>query len=138
MGPGSRARSWRGLLSGADVGARDRAVDALEARLTRDLDVDVAEPGVAERSGVLADRDRARDTTGPLVEGALHLRRQLGERDHVRHGEPSAGPQHAVRLTKHGALVRGQVDHAVGDDDVDARLGQWDLLDGPFKKGRVL
>src|SRR5207245_10746604 len=111
-------------LSCADVGARDGAVDAFEARLARDLDVDIAESNVAERFGVLADRDRPRDAPGPQVKRALHLGRELRESDHVRNSEPASWCEDAVRLTEVRARVRGEVDHAVGDHDVDARIWQ--------------
>ncbi len=34
-----------------------------------------------------------------------------------------------MRFPQDGELVGGQVDDAVGDDDVDAVRGQWDVLD---------
>ena len=48
--------------------------------------------------------------------GLVHVR--VG--DHVGDGEAPAGPQDARGLARARALVGGEVDHAVGDDDVDA------------------
>src|SRR5437762_1603569 len=39
-----------------------------------------------------------------------------------------ARPQHARRLAKYGALVSGEIDHAVGDDHVHRAVGKRDLL----------
>ena len=56
-------------------------------------------------------------------------RREVVVGHHVADAEPAAGPQHAEHLVDHSRLVGRQVDHAVRDDHVDARLGQRDVLD---------
>jgi hypothetical protein len=58
-----------------------------------------------------------------------------GRRVHVLVGddigdrEPAAGAQDARGLGEHLGLVRREVDHAVGDHDVDGRVGERDVLD---------
>jgi hypothetical protein len=47
----------------------------------------------------------------------------------VADAQPSAGAQHPERFGGHLGFVGGQVDDAVGDDDVDAVAGQGDRLD---------
>ena len=101
------------------------------------FDVDVSEPGPPKGVGVLVDRDRPCDAPGPRVEARLRFRRQLAQRDHVGHREAPARPQHPMRFAEHGGLVGGQVDDAVRDHDVDARVGKGDLLDRALEEGRV-
>ena len=62
----------------------------------------------------------------------MSRRKRLGNgaaRDDVGDGEPSARLQHPERLAEHAILVGGQVDDAIGDDDVDRVVGQRDGLD---------
>ena len=49
--------------------------------------------------------------------------------DDVGDGEPAAGLEHAGGLAQDLGLVAREVDHAVGDDHVDAVARQRDLLD---------
>src|SRR5207249_9122570 len=92
----SRADSRRSFLPRADVGARDRAVDPVEADLARDLDIYRFETRVAKRSRVSVNRDGPSDAARPLIERAFHLVRKLRERDHVGDREATAPPQHAM------------------------------------------
>jgi hypothetical protein len=46
----------------------------------------------------------------------------VGVGDHVGDGDAAAGTEHARGFPYYLRLVTGQVDHAVGDDDVDARV----------------
>ena len=66
--------------------------------------------------------------------GVVHVR--VG--DHVRDGEASPRPQYARGLADHAALVGAEVDHAVGDDDVDAGVRERDLLDVALEELDVL
>ena len=43
--------------------------------------------------------------------------------------KPAAGAKHASRLVDDLALVGGEVDDAVGDDDVDAGVGEGHVLE---------
>ena len=40
------------------------------------------------------------------------------------------GAKHPEHFREHGRLVCGQIDHAVGDHDVDRGIGQRNVLDG--------
>src|SRR5579859_268721 len=110
------ARGWTsGWLARADVRARDPA-DAGKSEGPRRLDVDLGEAGAFERGDVRVARDRSRDAAGPQVEPLLRRGAELLERDHVRDRETPTGPQEPERLAQHRALVRREVDDAVGDD----------------------
>jgi hypothetical protein len=52
--------------------------------------------------------------------------------DHVRDGEAPARSQYAGGFGEDGALVGGELDDAVGDDDVDGGLGARDVLEQPL------
>ena len=105
--------------------------------LTRDLDVDIFEARVAQRVRVRLERDRARDATRPEIEPLLRVGCELLDRHHVGDGEPAVRPKDAVRLAKHRGLVRGEVDDAVGDHDIDGGVIEWELLDRALEEGRV-
>jgi hypothetical protein len=49
--------------------------------------------------------------------------------DDVGDPDPSAGDQDTENFGEHGRFVDRQVDHTVGDGDVDRGVGQWDVLD---------
>ena len=57
--------------------------------------------------------------------GVVHV----GVGDHVGDGEAAAGAQDAGGFAQDLALVAGEVDHAVGDDDVDAGVGERHVLE---------
>src|SRR5690606_41167492 len=60
----------------------------------------------------------AGDSTGPEVDvlgGGLRYRPPVGD---VGELQPAAGPEHPPDLAEHGALVRTQIDDAVGDHHV--------------------
>src|SRR5204863_489733 len=102
-----------------------------------DLEVDIGEPGGDQRVPIIGDRDRARDASGPLVQCLLDRRFEWLELDHVGDREPTSWPQDPERFLDDSALVLGEVDDAVGDDDVDSGLRQRDAFDGSLQKGGI-
>ena len=68
---------------------------------------------------------RAGDAAGPQLDVELHVLAL----DDVGHSEPPARLLHAKGLGQDAPLVDGEIDHAVGDDDVDRGVGQRDLFD---------
>ena len=60
---------------------------------------------------------------------AGHRRRQRHTRDNVGERQPSARAEQSRRLSKHGGLVRRQVDHAIADHDFAAPVRQSRLID---------
>src|SRR5690606_15284690 len=89
----------------------------------------VDEPGGGEAVEVLAAGQRAGDAAGVVAAlGALRgVEVVLG--DDVGDDEAPARCEDAVRLAQHRGLVHGEVDHAVGDDDVHRGVGQRQPLD---------
>ena len=81
-------------------------------------------------------RERAGDAAGPLAHVRARRLVHVLVGDHVGDGEAAAGAQHARGLGDHPRLVAGEVDDAVGDHDVDARVGQRDLLDVALERTR--
>jgi hypothetical protein len=66
--------------------------------------------------------------------GGVHVR--VG--DHVRDGEAAARLEDAGGFADHAALVRREVDDAVGDHDVDARVRERDVFDVALEPVHVL
>src|SRR5436309_2100034 len=86
--------------------------------------------------GVLLER------AGNAADEELHTlpecRWELALHHHIRDSEPAAGLQHPKRFAQHGGFVTAQIDHAVRDDDVDTRVGKWDLLDLALEETDIL
>src|SRR5690606_5986758 len=102
------------------------------------LDGDVDKPRRRELFPVLLLAERSADAGGPRAQ-ALPYRGQEATAHHdVGDREPAAWPEHSPRLAQHAVLIAGEVDDAVGDDDVDAGVGQGNLLDVPLEEARVL
>jgi len=56
---------------------------------------------------------------------------------HVRDADPAAGREDAEHLGQHLRLVDAQVDHAVGDHDIDRAVGQGNILDRALTKSTL-
>ena len=76
-------------------------------------DLNVLESGDGERAPEFALAQRAGDAAGPGGHVRARAVVHVGVGDHVRDGEPAAGPQHAGGLGDHLGLVAGEIDHAV-------------------------
>src|SRR6266550_5132186 len=124
-------------LARPDVGAADLAIDAGRALGRVNLEIDVCKACRRQRGSVVIDRDRARDASRPSVQRLLDLRVERLELHHIGNREPASRPKHPERLFDHSALVLGQVDHAVRDDDIDRSVRQWHILDRPLQEGCV-
>ena len=94
----------------------------------RFADVDLDESGLGERRLVLGAGQRAGHAAGPLLHVGARRLVHVGVGDDVGDREASAGREDARRLAQDAGLVGGEIDDAVGDDDVDAGVGQRDLL----------
>src|SRR5204863_5174596 len=87
------------------------------------------EAGGLDRLQVGIARNRAGDAGGPELDVAPRALLQRAAADDVRDGEPALGAEDAGGLGEDASLGRGQVDHAVGDDRVEARVLEGELLD---------
>ena len=89
----------------------------------------VLEAGVVKRGSELRFRERAGDAPGPGGHVGAGLLVHVGIGNHVRDGKPATGAQHAPRLPDHAGLVAREVDHAVGDHDVDGLVADRYVLE---------
>src|SRR5215207_11419193 len=113
-----------------DLGGKEgveRAVVDAERLTVQQLDL--SEAGLEEFAGEVVLGERARDAPGPGGRLGQDLNGQvvLFYRQ-VRNAQPAAGSQDAGALGHHPCLSRGEVDHTVGDDQVNAVVGQRDRL----------
>ena len=92
---------------------------------------DVGQAGGFQTRAELRERQRARDAADERATLGSFASREPILGDDVGHAHPTTRSEHAGDLAEDGRLVRGQVDHAVADDDVDRRGGQRDRLDLP-------
>ena len=71
---------------------------------------------------ILCVQQSSGNSTGPEVDLATALLRHgLLDRD-IGDLDSPAGYEHSIDLTEDGVLVRDQIDDAVGEDDVEARV----------------
>ena len=113
------------------LGLRARTIAEAALSWTRWVSVisTSSRPAASSASLELAPGQRAGDAARPLRHvGARRLVHVLIG-DHVRDGEAPARLENPRRLRQHPRLVSGEVDHAVGDHDVDRFGGQGDRLD---------
>ncbi len=73
--------------------------------------------------------ERAREAADPELDAPADLGGHLATHDDVGDGEPPARLEDPERLAQDRVLVGGEVDDAVRDDHVDARVGERDRLD---------
>src|SRR3990170_2312607 len=107
----------------------DDGAEHLVGHPVRRNDRDRLEPRQLKPALVLLQRERPGDATHEAPPLGPLLRRELVRRDHVRDTQAAAGPEHAMHLREHLRLVCRQVDHAVRDHHVHARVGQRHVLD---------
>ena len=72
-----------------------------------------------QQARVLSLEQRAGDSAGPEVDAGAGVFGDLVVDDDVGHLQAPAWPEDAVDLVEDGVLVGHEVDHAVGDHDVD-------------------
>ncbi len=64
--------------------------------------------------------------------------RDVAANHNVGDGEPPAGLEHAKSFEQHAVLVRGEIDHAIGNDDIHGIIRQRNVLDLAAKEFHVL
>src|SRR5207247_10679748 len=145
-GAGATSASAGRRLAGTDEGAHELAIHlgrdgvgvdprsgqelarVLHAVDPGRLEVDGLEPRLREPGAVLLFLERPRDTADPELDTAADLRGDLTADHDIGYRETPARAEHPERLGEHPVLVRGEVDHAVGADDVHGVVGQRDRL----------
>src|SRR5713226_919760 len=85
---------------------------------TRRLYVNFGEAGARELCPVLGLFERSGDASDPEFDAAADFGGHFTAHDDVGYGKASARLQDAKRLGQNAILVGGEVDYAVGDDDV--------------------
>src|SRR6266498_5172296 len=93
------------------------------------LDVGGLEAGGVQFGLVVGVEQGAGDAAGPQCHEVAQRCGQPPAEHDVGDGEPAAGAQYPVGLAQDAVLVHGEVDDAVGDDDVDRGVRQRDVLD---------
>src|SRR5207245_1608765 len=90
------------------------------------------EPRVLEQREHLSLRESAADSAGPELGVVDDRLRELFRAYDVGDREPTARPENAEQLTDHGALAEGEVDHAVRNHDVHARIWKRNVFHPPL------
>ena len=141
MTPSSLAMVASTSSPGWDVARVEAGDETFELGATEDgggFDVDVVEAGSAHPGDAVVLGEGAGDAAGPQSHDLGELGLQGAGEDDVGDREPAAGAQHSQGLAEDLVLVRGQVDDAVGDDDVNRVVGQRDVLDAAQQELDVL
>ena len=79
------------------------------------------------RAGVL-DQHRAGNAAHERLEILLHRVGQRLEQREIRHGHAAAGLENAGDFGPNARLIRRQVEHAVGNHNIDAGIGDGKIL----------
>jgi hypothetical protein len=80
---------------------------------------DVAEPGSGELALIVLLFESAGDAAYPEEHAVANLGVDLAANDDVGDGEATAGLEDAEGFAQDAVFIGGEVDDAVGDDDVD-------------------
>ena len=135
--PGTNASSssggvafWSGGCSATPAracGPDDRRARVLVDAVGR-ADIDIDEADVGQRGAEFGLGERASDAAGPLLRVSARASVHALVGNHVGDGE-ATWAQDPGGLGEHDVLVGGEVDDAVGDDDVDGGVGERDVLE---------
>ena len=115
-------------LPGADVHALALELVGLalaagaRERLAPPHDLDVHESRPLNPLEVLSFQESAADSGGPDGDVLASGRRNILVHDDVGDLQPAAGTQRPEGLAEHAVLVGREVDHSVGDDEINARI----------------
>ena len=94
--------------------------------------VNAQEPGLDHPGHIVTELQGAGQAVPPLLNVVVQVVGHRLVRHDVRDREPPARSQHSEHLAKNLPLVRGQVDHAVRDDQIDAAILDGHRLHHPF------
>src|SRR5262249_8648633 len=137
-----QAAAGRGELGEAALGggavaafARRQVLRLIDAG---DLDADGMEPGLVEQLAIRRLLERARAAARPELHVLAQFNWQMPLDDDVRDREAATGLEHTEGLAQHARLVTAQVDHAVGNDNVHAVVGERNLFDVALEEPYVL
>src|SRR3990170_7643657 len=90
---------------------------------------DLQEPCGRNRFEVLVLRHRPGDAADVGRHGLLHRFRKRLRQDQIGNHQPAARLEHTERLIEYPSFLRGEVDDAIGDDDVHRPVGDGEVLD---------
>src|ERR1039457_416235 len=107
-------RNWRGGFNGIYAGC---------------FDVDGFEAGRVEFGDVFRIFEGACDAAYPQLDMPTHFGGNISRDDDIGDREPAAWFQYAEGFAQDAIFVGREVDHAIGNDDVDGIIGQGDILD---------
>src|SRR5439155_45209 len=93
------------------------------------FDLDFFEPGCLEFRSIFIFRERAGDTADPQKHALANFGRHGTASDNIGNGKTPAGFQYAECLAQYAIFVRGEIDDAVRDDDIDGVVGKRNVLD---------
>jgi len=85
---------------------------------------DVLKPQVAQERYELCLRQSAGDSTRPQVYVTANAFVELGIENDICKLQSSTRAQHAVDFSERFLFLRDQIEHAVGDDNIDAGIRQ--------------
>src|SRR4051812_42186031 len=74
------------------------------------------------------------NASNPHFHAAAHLFRHVTADNYVGYGEAAAGLQDAEGFAQNLVLVGREINHAIGNDDIDGVFGQGDAFDFALEK----
>src|SRR6185437_2640596 len=101
---------------------------------SRDFERDVCEPCGFELVLIVRSLKGAGDATDPEEHAVAYGVRDVTEEDHVGDGEAAAGAEDTKCFREDAVFIGGEIDNAVGDDDVDGTAGKGYGFDLAFEE----
>src|SRR5215469_6597644 len=95
----------------------------------RGLHGNLRETRLCKLGGVFIFFERTGDAAYPEQHALAYRFRNAAAHDHIGDCKPPAGFEHSKGFAENSVFVCGEVDNAVGDDDVDGVVRQWDAFD---------
>jgi hypothetical protein len=122
-----RFEGFRGRSVGAEFDCLPPRVFELRAHVGRNevAGLDSLEAMPLQNLCVLCFQQSPGNSAGPEINVSATFFADRILDGHVGDLHPPAGAEHAEDFRKHGILVRHEIDHAVGDHDVDTLVPEW-------------
>src|ERR1700728_2570010 len=105
---------------------------------SRRFELNFLESGRLEFGAILVLLHRTSHTADPRKDALTNLTRYIATGDDIGDGDATSRLQYAECFPYHSVFVSREIDDAIGDDDIDRRIRQWNVLNLSFQELYIL
>ena len=127
-----------GDFRGVEAGFGEEAFGVIDGVDAGGFEVDTGESGGGEFGFIVRFFEGAGDAADPEFDVAFEFGGDFAADDDIADGEAAAGFEDAEGFAEDAVFVGGEVDDAVGNDDVDGVIGEGDVFDFALEEFDVL